>query len=198
MKLRNLLKQVLKEGVTPEAAQLHAMVNCGQDAAQNFFDDYNIDAKKLVAYVQQNKRINQTLVYDVRDYISGAKGTVGGEKNLRDRFIKQFQNSTPMREGVSWKPSSNANVEGFASKSFPYGGKGDALLSKPEFISKWAPRIQAWIGVEPKLDLVQSFFPSQQGMDFKFEGSDGKTYRIYSPGESPNSKQYVVQKMKNI
>ena len=91
MKLRNLLKQVLKEGVTLEAAQLHAMVNCGQDAAQNFFDDYNIDAKKLVAYVQQNKRINQTLVYDVRDYISGAKGTVGGEKNLRDRFIKQFQ-----------------------------------------------------------------------------------------------------------
>ena len=103
-----------------------------------------------------------------------------------------------LREGVSWKPSSNANVEGFTSKSFPLGGKGDALLSKPEFIKKWAPRIQAWIGIEPKLEQVDDFFPSERGMDFKFKGSDGKTYRIYSTGESPKSKQYVVQKMKNI
>ena len=98
---------------------------------------------------------------------------------------------------VMWKPSQNANVEGFTSKSFPYGSKGDALLSKPDFIKKWAPRIKAWIGVEPKLQEVESFFPTQQGMDFRFKGSDGKMYRIYSPGEGPKSKQYVIQKMKN-
>lgn len=85
------LAERLSEGITPEAAQLNAMVNCGQDAAQDFFDENNIDAKALVSYVQRNKQTNPTLVYDVRDYISGAKGTVGGEKNLRDRFIKQFQ-----------------------------------------------------------------------------------------------------------
>jgi len=193
------LLQILNEGSpSPEAAQIHSITGCGQDAAQDFINDNGIDAKKLVTYLQQNVRTNPTLKYDARDYISGAKGTVGGEKNLRDKFIKQFQISSPMREGVSWKPSSNADVEGFASKSFPYGAKGDALLSKPEFISKWAPRIKAWIGVEPKLDQVESFFPSQQGMDFRFEGSDGKTYRIYSPGESSKSKQYVIQKMKNI
>lgn len=120
-------------------------------------------------------------------------------KNLLKESSRSLQSMyAPMREGVSWKPSSNANVEGFVSKSFPFGVKGDALLSKPEFIKKWAPRIKAWIGVEPKLDEVESFFPSQQGMDFKFEGSDGKTYRIYSPGAGTKSQQYVVQKMKNV
>lgn len=81
----------LSEGVTPEAAQLHAMTSCGQDAAQDFFDENNVDAKALVDYVSRNKQTNPTLVYDVRDYISGRKGTVGGEKRLRDKFIKQFQ-----------------------------------------------------------------------------------------------------------
>ena len=91
IKLKNLLKHNINEGVTPEAARIHSLTNCGQDAAQDFIDDNNIDATKLVTYLQQNKQANPTLVYDVRDYISGAKGTVGGEKNLRDRFIKQFQ-----------------------------------------------------------------------------------------------------------
>jgi hypothetical protein len=89
--IKEELKAALKENISIEASQLHAMTSCGQDAAQNFFDDHNIDAKKLVAYVQQNKQNNPTLVYDVRDYISGRKGTVGGEKTLRDKFIKQFK-----------------------------------------------------------------------------------------------------------
>ncbi len=186
----------LTEAISNEAAQLHAMTSCGQDAAQDFFDENNIDAKALVTYVQRNKPTDPTLIYDIRDYISGAKGTVGGEKKLRDKFIKQFQLESPIKEGVSWKPSSNANVEGFASKSFPYAGKGDALLSKSEFINKWSPKIKAWIGIEPKLDQVDEFFPTQRGMDFKFKGSDGKTYRIYSPGESARSKQYIIQKLK--
>lgn len=91
MKLKDLLTKRLNEGVTPEAAQLHAMTSCGQDAAQDFFDENNIDAKALIDYVSKNKQTNPTLVYDVRDYISGRKGTVGGEKRLRDKFIKQFQ-----------------------------------------------------------------------------------------------------------
>jgi len=89
--LKAVKKPSLEEGVSIEAAQLHAMTSCGQDAAQNFIDDNGLDAKKLVNYVQQGMRTNPTLKYDVRDYISGRKGTVGGEKNLRDKFIKQFK-----------------------------------------------------------------------------------------------------------
>ena len=89
--IKEEIEASLKEGVSVEAAQLHAMTNCGQDAAQNFIDDNGLDAKKLVDYVKQGMRTNPTLKYDVRDYISGGKGTVGGEKNLRDKFIKQFK-----------------------------------------------------------------------------------------------------------
>ena len=85
------LKDLMLENISPEAAQLHAMVNCGQDAAQDFFDEFNIDGKKLVDYVKKNLRTTPVVRYNVRDYVSGAKGTVGGEKNLRDKFIKQFQ-----------------------------------------------------------------------------------------------------------
>jgi hypothetical protein len=85
------LQDLLKENISPEAAMLHAMVGCGQNAAQDFFDEFNVDGKKLVDYVKKNLRTNPVVKYNVRDYISGAKGTVGGEKNLRDKFIKQFQ-----------------------------------------------------------------------------------------------------------
>lgn len=89
--IREEVKAALDEAVSPEAARLHAMTGCGQDAAQDFIDENGLDGRKLADYVQQNIRTNSTLKYDVRDYISGTKGTVGGEKNLRDKFINQFK-----------------------------------------------------------------------------------------------------------
>jgi hypothetical protein len=85
------LKDILNENTSPEAAMLHAMVGSGINAAQDFIDEYNIDGKKLVDYVKQNIRTNPAVKYNVRDYIIGAKGTVGGDTKLRSKFIKQFQ-----------------------------------------------------------------------------------------------------------
>ena len=96
---------------------------------------------------------------------------------------------------IKWKPSKNEKVEGYVAKSFPYGGKGDMLLTKTEFVKKWSPRIESWIGIKPNLSNVETFF-LDYSMDFKFIGSDANSYRIYSPGESAKSKQYVIQKLK--
>lgn len=89
----------LSEGLSSEDGySIHAMVGGGQDRAQDFIDDNNIDAQKLIDYIKQNIRTNPAIKYDVRDYISGASGTVGAEKNLRDKFIKQFQKASPLKE----------------------------------------------------------------------------------------------------
>ena len=92
----------LSEGRSSEDGYaIHAMVGGGQDSAQNFIDDNNIDAQKLIAYIKQNIPTNPAIKYDVRDYISGASGTVGGQKHLRDKFIKQFQLASPLKEYTS-------------------------------------------------------------------------------------------------
>jgi hypothetical protein len=135
--------------------------------------------------------------YDVRDvYLSL------DEVNNLKTYIKESTSSVKMATGggvetkkIKWKPSKNEKVEGFVSKSFPYSGKGDMLLTKAEFVKKWSPRIESWIGIKPNLSDVETFFPDYS-MDFKFIGSDDNTYRIYSPGESAKSKQYVIQKFK--
>jgi hypothetical protein len=109
------------------------------------------------------------------------------------KHIHTFENF--LNEGVKWKPSRNENVEGFVAKSFPHGKKGDALLSREEFIKKWEARIESWIGVKPNLAAVKEFF-TNNGLNFEFVGADGYTYRIYSPGEGPRSKEYHIQKLK--
>ena len=89
----------LSEGRSSEDGYtIHSMVGGGQDSAQDFIDDNNIDAQKLIAYIKQNIHTNPAIKYDVRDYIIGASGTVGGEKHLRDKFIKQFQLTSPLKE----------------------------------------------------------------------------------------------------
>jgi hypothetical protein len=70
-----------------DAVYIHQITGSGQDAAQNFIDDYNLDSKKLAAYVKMYR--NSKEIYDVRDYIAGTG--VGAQKNLRDRFIKNFK-----------------------------------------------------------------------------------------------------------
>jgi len=97
--IKEEVKAVMSEGRSSEDGySIHAMVGGGQDRAQDFIDDNNIDAQKLIDYIKQNIRTNPAIKYDVRDYISGASGTVGAEKNLRDKFIKQFQKASPMKE----------------------------------------------------------------------------------------------------
>lgn len=97
---------------------------------------------------------------------------------------------------IKWKPSKNANVEGFTAKSFPYPTKGDKLIPQAKLISKWTSRIKSWIGVDPDLSKVKDFFPDWT-MDFKFMGDDGNEYRLYQSSEGARSMTYVIQKFKS-
>lgn len=132
--LKAAKKSSLSEGVSVEAAQLHAMTSCGQDAAQNFIDDNGLDAKKLVNYVQQGMRTNPTLKYDVRDYISGAKGTVGGEKNLRDKFIKQFKMGLKEADDMKLFNTREDIIKALASE---FGEKPNGFSNTPTALKFW-------------------------------------------------------------
>ncbi len=132
--LKAAKKSSLSEGVSVEAAQLHAMTSCGQDAAQNFIDDNGLDAKKLVNYVQQGMRTNPTLKYDVRDYISGARGTVGGEKNLRDKFIKQFKMGLKEADDMKLFNTREDIIKALASE---FGEKPNGFSNTPTALKFW-------------------------------------------------------------
>jgi hypothetical protein len=80
-----------QSSISPEAAYIHQIVGSGQNATQDFIDEHGLNGKKLADYVKNNR--NTAKIYDVRDYISGAKGTVGGEPKLRKSFIKLFKES---------------------------------------------------------------------------------------------------------
>jgi len=75
--------EVTNEGVSQEAYTIHSIVQCGQDAAQNFIDDNNIDAKKLVDYVKQYS--NSKEKYDIRDLIAKPDSN----KKLLSQFVKE-------------------------------------------------------------------------------------------------------------
>jgi hypothetical protein len=86
------VNESLNEKISMDAVYIHQITGSGQDAAQNFIDDNNIDGKKLADYVKQNR--NTIEKYNVRDIIAGTG--VGTNKSFRKRFIKQFLN-----EGVT-------------------------------------------------------------------------------------------------
>jgi hypothetical protein len=71
----------LTESVSLEAYMIHSITQCGQDAAQNFIDDNNIDAKKLADYVKQHS--NSKEKYDVRDLIKEP----ASNKKLLGQFV---------------------------------------------------------------------------------------------------------------
>jgi hypothetical protein len=79
--------------VTDTTYTIHRMTDAGQNAVQNFIDDNGLDAEKLLKYIKSNPQAK----YDVRDYIAGTKGTVGGDSKLRTKFIKIFKE--PLKEG---------------------------------------------------------------------------------------------------
>jgi hypothetical protein len=66
-----------------DAVYIHQITGSGQDAAQNFIDDNELDSEKLANYVKMHR--NSKEIYDVRDYIAGTGGS------RKDRFIKDFK-----------------------------------------------------------------------------------------------------------
>lgn len=80
--IREEVRKVIKETkITPEAAYIHQITDSGQEAAQNFIDDNNIDGKKLADYVKQHRNTKEK--YNVRDIIAGT-----GVKT--DTFVKKL------------------------------------------------------------------------------------------------------------
>jgi hypothetical protein len=79
----------MKESVSMDAVYIHQVLQTGQNAAQDFIDDNELDGKKLANYVRDNRNNNDGT--NVKHYISGEKGTVGGVPKLRQAFIKKFK-----------------------------------------------------------------------------------------------------------
>lgn len=86
-KALDMNESATNESLSDEAITLHAMLRCGQDSAQDFIDDNGIDPKKLMEYI----RVNPDKKIDVKDYICGTSGTVGSNKGLLQRFIKELK-----------------------------------------------------------------------------------------------------------
>ena len=87
MKHIHTFESFLNERISDDAYLIHVMTGCGQDAAQNFIDDNGVSGKKLVDYLKNNPDNK----YDVKHYITGTSGTVGGDKKLLQSFIKKMK-----------------------------------------------------------------------------------------------------------
>lgn len=99
------VKEAIVNEVSDTAYTIHRMTDAGQNAVQDFIDDNGLNAEKFLKYVKSNPDSK----YDVRDYISGEKGTVGGDSKLRSKFIKMFKESA-LEEGK--KPGPDAYMTG--------------------------------------------------------------------------------------
>lgn len=75
--------EFLNESITMDAVYIHQITGCGQNAAQYFIDDNNIDAKKLVDYVKKHKDSKEK--YDIRDLIKDPKSN----KKLLMQFVNE-------------------------------------------------------------------------------------------------------------
>jgi hypothetical protein len=76
----------VSEGISQEAALIHTITGSGQNGAQDFIDDNNIDAKKLVDYLVQHR--NSKEKYDIRDLIKDPNSN----KKLLQKFVKESIN----------------------------------------------------------------------------------------------------------
>ena len=75
--------EVINEGISQEAVLINTITGSGQNGAQDFIDDNNIDAKKLADYLVQHK--NSKEKYDIRDLIKDPKSN----KRLLKKFVKE-------------------------------------------------------------------------------------------------------------
>ena len=103
MKKVKLFEEFIGERLSMDAVYIHQITGCGQDSAQNFIDDNNIDAEKLVAFLKQHKDSKEK--YDVRDMISGV--------NKNKRFLKQFVNESMKAKDYFRDPMNLADAKGW-------------------------------------------------------------------------------------
>jgi hypothetical protein len=82
----------LKENISQEAASIHAMLQTGQQSAQEFIDYNNVDVKKLIAYIQQYKGEPREII--IRDIITGNVRDYNPKslKQFKDMFLKKIKN----------------------------------------------------------------------------------------------------------
>jgi hypothetical protein len=81
-----------KEEISQEAAAIHAMLQTGQQSAQEFIDYNNVDVKKLIAYIQQYKGEPREII--IRDIITGNVRDYNPKslKQFKDIFLKKIKN----------------------------------------------------------------------------------------------------------
>lgn len=72
----------LNEKLSMDAVYIHQITGSGQDSAQNFIDDNNIDGEKLVAYLKKHKDSKEK--YAIRDLIKDPSSN----KKLLKQFLK--------------------------------------------------------------------------------------------------------------
>jgi len=80
----------LKENISQEAAVIHAMLQTGQQSAQDFIDSNNVDAKKLIDYIKQYKGEPRENI--IRDVITGNVRDYNPEslKQFKSMFLKKI------------------------------------------------------------------------------------------------------------
>ena len=82
----------LKENISQEAATIHAMLQTGQQSAQDFIDSNNVDARKLIDYIKQYKGESRESI--IRDVITGNVRDYNPQslKQFKDMFLKKIKN----------------------------------------------------------------------------------------------------------
>jgi hypothetical protein len=87
----HILEQMknLKEEISQEAYTVHAILQTGQQSAQEFINDNDIDVNKLIDYIKQYKGTPREII--IRDIIVGKKGEANFEK-FKKEFIKKIKN----------------------------------------------------------------------------------------------------------
>ncbi len=89
------LKIPMQENISQDASIIHAMIQTGQAAAQNFIDDNNIDSKKLIQVIKRYKDTPRE--YLIRDIITGKPfNNKDFELSFKKNFIKKLQNNNNM------------------------------------------------------------------------------------------------------
>jgi len=90
----------LKEEISQEAAIVHAMLQTGQQAAQEFIDNNNVDAKKLIDYIEQYKDEPRKVI--IKDIITGNVRDYNPEslKQFKSTFLKKIKNKNMTKEDL--------------------------------------------------------------------------------------------------
>ncbi len=131
MKLKSLLKEVSDEAYT-----IHRFTNCGQNAAQDFIDDNNVDGEKLVKFLKKTDNEGLRNRYMVRDIIAGKT-----DKNTKQKFIKSFSSLSEATMHHMAREGALDNLRDVILNIKPYSREVVKLCEKAiEIIEKFEPR----------------------------------------------------------